>query len=115
MASWLDCLSSLVITLLYPLSLLVDTDDITSQLLSSLSNSQSQHLILFTSSLIFFTGNDSSYYKLTVIGGSFQIAIQKREDVLVAGLHRLQRNVSGPVLQRVQGSVSQGNVAEPKL
>lgn len=37
MESWLACFRSLVITLLYPLSLFEDKEDITSQLLSSLS------------------------------------------------------------------------------
>lgn len=110
MESWLDFLRSLVITLLYPLSRLEDNEDITSQLLSSLSEAKR----------IGFKSSSPSEVKtkarkvqipqvpsvlLTAGGGGLQVSVQERQDVGVARLHGVQREAGGPVLQSVQGCV----------
>lgn len=104
--SWLDFFSSLVITLLYPLPLLDDKEDITSQLLSSLSKQKRLQIKAFT--------NENKYARvhLTICRAGFQVSIQEWQDLLVAGLQRLLGNVGGPVLERVQGCVGQRNVAQ---
>lgn len=114
MKSSLDFFNSLVITLPYPLSLLVDEDDITSQLLSSLSGVTNTWMRLW-----FFHLDDVSTksiaVRLTVVGGGLQVSIQEREDAGVAGLHCLQGDVGGPVLKSVQSCIGQRSVAQTQF
>ena len=129
MLSWLDFFMSRVNTRLYPFSLFEDREDITSQLLSSLSKVNKNLHQTFCLADFFICLTEimekcnqtnicdlSSYCcRLTVSGGAFQVSIQERKDASVAVLHGLQRNVGGPVFEGIQGGVGQRNVAQTQL
>lgn len=53
--------------------------------------------------------------ELTAARSVFQVPIQKRQDVGVAGLQSLQRNVEGPVFKSVQGRVGQRSMTQAQL
>lgn len=53
--------------------------------------------------------------ELTAARSVFQVPIQKRQDVGVAGLQSLQRNVEGPVFKGVQGRVGQRSMTQAQL
>jgi len=126
--SWRDFFKSLVITRLYPLPLLEDTADVTSQLLSSLSEVNNIGIDFghLNDNLHLVNWNHFKWKRTDVpdlpwnhraltVGGGFQVSIQKRKDARIAVLHHLRRNVGGPVLKGIEGYVGQRNMAQTQL
>lgn len=116
--SWLDFFRSLVNTRLCPFSFVEDTEDITSQLLSSLAEVDNTQVKFVVNEAELITLNRSTTldsHELTAGRSVFQVPVQEWKDCGVARLHGLWGDVGGPVLQSVQGHVGQGDVAQAQL